>query len=282
MALGRIFRILGEQPHPARFLMSRILMRAGISERFSIPQNGFRLRFYPTSLSASLWVDPHSRVEDEEFFRRYLRAGDTVVDVGANVGSLTLTAASVVGSAGHVYAVEAHPRTFGYLRGNLAHNAAANVTPFNTALGKESGTLHFSDLRDDDINRVAEEGGGITVPVARADELPVREGRVALLKVDVEGYEWFVFQGATALLERTECVYYESYEPWFARFGYTTGDVLRELAGQGFTVLRAAGAGEWAPVPPGHTSTTLDNLVAARDPRALAARAGMRLRATDA
>ena len=273
--LGRYLGILREQPRPVRFLASRLLMRTGLSERFTIPQEGFRLRFYPTALSASLWVDPRRRQEDEHFFRRYLRSGDVVVDVGANVGNLTLTASCVVGSTGHVFAVEAHPRTFGYLRGNLANNASANVTPFNTAVGKEEGTLHFSDLSDDDINRVTEDGG-IAVPVQPLDGLPIRAGRVALMKVDVEGYERFVFQGAAALLARTDCVYYESYEEWYARFGYSTMDVVGELERSGLSVLRARGDA-WERVPPGHRSVELENLVAVRDPAAFAARMAQRV-----
>lgn len=273
--LGRYVRILREQPRPARFLASRLLMRTGMSARFSIPREGFRLRFYPTALSASLWVDPRDRQDDERFFRRYLRPGDVVVDVGANVGNLTLTASSLVGGGGHVYAVEAHPRTFGYLRGNLAHNGVSNVTPFNTAVGRKSGTVHFSDLHQDDINRVTE-GGGIPVPVRPLDALPIREGRVALVKVDVEGYEWPVFQGAAGLLARTDCVYYESFEAWFARFGYSTGDVIRELERLGFLALRADGGG-WTPAPAGHRSVELENLVAVRDLDAFAARTGARV-----
>ena len=76
--------------------------------------NGYVLNFYPTSLSLALWINPHARKDDELFFERYLRANDNVIDVGANIGSLALRAASIVKS-GRVFAVEPHPQISKYL-----------------------------------------------------------------------------------------------------------------------------------------------------------------------
>lgn len=63
-------------------------------------------------------------LQDEEwdeiaFLRTQLSAGDCFIDVGANIGLWTLTAASCVGQQGHVYSFEPNPTTFAKLRGNV-------------------------------------------------------------------------------------------------------------------------------------------------------------------
>jgi len=71
-----------------------------LCRHFEITTELYRLRFFPTALSCALWTDPRARQADEDFYRRYLRRDDTVVDVGANVGNLTLAAAALVGARG--------------------------------------------------------------------------------------------------------------------------------------------------------------------------------------
>jgi FkbM family methyltransferase len=63
--------------------------------------------------------------------RTFLREGSTVIDVGANIGDLTVPLATIVGSSGRVYAIESHPETFNVLCANLALNALVNTKPIN-------------------------------------------------------------------------------------------------------------------------------------------------------
>ena len=86
-------------------------------------------RFYPTTRTASVWLD-RTKIRNDEvrFLRAYLREGDTYVDVGANIGELVLTAASAVGGGGRIVAIEAHPIIFKYLTGNVALNRIQNIT----------------------------------------------------------------------------------------------------------------------------------------------------------
>lgn len=261
----RYLSILREQRHPVRFLASRVLMRSGLSRRLVIDCGAFRLRFFPTSLTAHYWIDPGGRRHDHDFVRRYLRPGETMVDVGANVGALTLAGSLAVGDAGRVVAIEAHPRTFGYLEANVALNGRGNVRTLNFAVGAGAGTIHFSDQRSDDQNAVVQ-GGGLTVRLQTLDGLLEAEpGPVHLLKVDVEGFEREVFRGAARVLARTRCVYFESWERAFGRYGYGTPEVLRMLRDQGLQVFRAE-AGGLRPLPDGYVSSSCENLLALRDP----------------
>jgi FkbM family methyltransferase len=220
--------------------MGRLLWRTGLCHAFTIKTDLYRLRFFPTALSCAMWTDPASRGSDERFFRRYLRRGDAVVDVGANVGTLTLTAATLVEEAGRVWSIEAHPQTFRYLRENLALNHVLNVAAIQAAAADEAGTVRFADGRLDDQNHVSDATGPMAVPARRLDDL-IPDVPVSLLKIDVEGFELFALRGAPKLLRRTECVYFECAERSYARYGYQVGDVLRVLDKAGFRTFETVG-----------------------------------------
>jgi FkbM family methyltransferase len=247
-------------------------MATGACRFFTIQQDGFVVRFHPANLSSQLWIDPHGRDEALAFFRDYLEPGDFVVDVGANIGDTVLAAAVRVGAAGHVVGIEPHPRTFKYLQDNVALNRAANVETLNAAAGAAAGTVRFSDDRRDDMNRVG--AGPLEVRVARLDDLVGGSAEVALLKVDVEGYEKFVFEGATEVLRRTRCVLFEVSSLHFPRFGYTTADLLALLDRAGFRLFRPLGGRRLESIPLTFDTERFDNLLALRDVTDFARRTG--------
>jgi FkbM family methyltransferase len=238
--MKRYWEILKRQNRPVKFLISRVLMRMGISSLFLIRREGVTLRFYPTSLSAHLWIDPMDRRWDDDFLKSYLRPGETVIDAGANVGSLAVLAAAVVGPRGRVYAIEPHPLIFSYLKKNISLNRFSNVATFNVALGNREQFVMFSDCRTDDQNKVSRESG-LLVSMKKLDDLGIQDQQISLLKIDVEGYEKFVIQGAAETLKRVSCIYFESGEEQNRRNGYSTRDILRLLETAGFAVYRSPG-----------------------------------------
>lgn len=251
--------------HPIRFLLGHALRVSRLCNLLTIPGEGYRLQFYPTNISVLLWADPHDRDDDLRFLRNLLRPGDVMLDVGANIGQTAIVGAQSVGSSGEVHAFEPHPQVYQYLVGNLQRNGLDRVKTHNVALGSEDGTVSFSKRRADDQNSVATEATGLEVPVRRLDEFPVREGQIALLKVDVEGYEKFVLDGATALLPRVMCVKAEVSDPMFARFGQSTAQVVGLLMDAGFEVFRPGGDGHYHKLPRDHRVSTIDEVVAIRD-----------------
>ena len=233
--LGR----LREEKRPARFLASRILRATRLCSLFTIQRDGFRLRFYPTAGSATLWLDP-SPCREEQFLASFLRPGDTYIDVGANIGALALKAAAIVGRSGSVNAFEAHPRTFRFLQGNLRLNGFRNVTAVNRALSDKPGVVRFTDLHTDDQNSIRNDGA-ISVEAARLDDVIQAQGPVALLKIDVEGAEKMVLEGAPRTLARTRAVYFEYSDRMAAAFGYGMADLRRILESAGFRIERVGG-----------------------------------------
>lgn len=187
------------------------------------------------------------------------------MDIGSNIGDLTLAGACVVGREGKVYSFEPHTRTYRFLAANIALNECLNVVAFNLALGDKQSEMLLVDLgRSDDQNRVSEEGRGMPVKMARLDDLLPSESWIQLLKIDVEGYEKFVLEGASRTLEKTSCVYFESSEGHFKRYGYNCGDVITILENKGFKVFRLVGEDSLAPCGVNCSSETLENLIAVR------------------
>lgn len=146
------------------------------------------------------WYCGLHEVHEMAFVLHVLRPDDLFVDVGANVGSYTVLASGA--AKAETVAVEPVPATFRALRRNVLLNEIdGRVRLCHVGLADEGGVLRFSAALDT-MNHVlgpGEDGPAVEVPVVRLDDL--LEGRVpAVIKIDVEGYERFVLEGAARTL----------------------------------------------------------------------------------
>jgi FkbM family methyltransferase len=144
--------------------------------------------------------------------------GDTVIDVGANVGRYTILSSKIVGIKGRVIAIEPDPNTFQILKKNLELNKCANVTAINCAAYSEDleSLRLFCPLRDSGrsiYNTVMEQRTTtekfINVPAAKLDSIvqqdfALSEHKVNWIKIDVEGAEFEVLKGAEEILSRSK------------------------------------------------------------------------------
>lgn len=236
--LAELARTLREEAHPVRRLMAMGLKRTGLGQLLTFAVRDYRLRFYPSAVSAALWFKRDDRKADYEVITRYLRPGDAYIDVGANIGSTVIPAARRIGPLGTALAFEPHPRICGYLKGNIALNRLTNVKVHCSAVGSEPGVARLTDSRCDDCNEVAATGM-LEIPVVTLDNIASALAQIALLKVDVEGYEMHVFAGGKQTLARTACVYFElSSDSYCRRLGYATTELLSMLANSGFSLFR--------------------------------------------
>lgn len=147
-----------------------------------------------------------------DLFRQLCRPGDVVVEVGANIGTHTVALADMVGNGGRVFAFEPQRIVFYTLCANMAINSIDNVECFNVAVGAAQGSLGIPDIDYGQANNfggisVEEFIGGQGVPVVRLDDF-LSLPRLKLLKIDVEGMEGPVIQGARALIEQHRPVLY--------------------------------------------------------------------------
>ena len=139
--------------------------------------------------------------EDMAFVVHALRPGDVFVDVGANVGSYTILAAGVSGAS--CVALEPVPRTFGSLLDNVRLNdLMSRVVCRNVAAGSAEGTIAFTADLDTMNHAVAPDESSrsvLTVPVTTLDSI-LGETRPTMIKIDVEGFETRVIDGAQETL----------------------------------------------------------------------------------
>ena len=132
-----------------------------------------------------------------------LRPGDVMHDVGAHHGYYTLLASDAVGDGGLVAAFEPRPVYLRYLRKHLRINGCANVEVFNVCVGDKSGTCAFDTRYGTGRGRISPKGK-LWVEMIRLDDL-VGKGRLPppnLIKIDVEGAEKLVLDGAREVISR--------------------------------------------------------------------------------
>jgi FkbM family methyltransferase len=137
------------------------------------------------------WKQAERNTRDIFFHAYEPREGDTVLELGAEYGTETVTLSRAVGSTGRVIAVEAHPWTCELLRRTIAENGLTNVEVVNAAVVGKVGTVTISDSHDATLTNTVFAETGIEVPGVTVDALVVQFGltRIDLLKVNIEGAE---------------------------------------------------------------------------------------------
>lgn len=197
---------------------------------------------------AMVWL---GREEEQDLaaLRCVLRAGETFVDCGANIGLWTLVAATAVGKAGHVFAFEPNPSTFARLSEHVRANGMESfVTPTCAACGAVAGNLPFVFSGEHNQSHLAQagEGGAAPVPVMTLDAA-IANQPVHGIKIDVEGGEREVLAGAKEILQRSRpwvCVEFNASLAGTGRLG--DWEVHRFLTGLGYGCrpMEEAGRGD--------------------------------------
>jgi FkbM family methyltransferase len=168
--------------------------------------NGTRLvvRRGMTGATGNVYAGLHE-FEDMAFVLHLLRPGDRFVDVGANVGSYTVLAASV---GAECEAFEPGADAFAALRLNIDVNRFSQpVRAHRVAVGRTAGTLRFTSGLDT-VNHVLHDGeadsvDSVAIAVTTLNSA-IPPGRDTVIKMDVEGYETEVVAGSSAVLQREE------------------------------------------------------------------------------
>jgi FkbM family methyltransferase len=148
--------------------------------------------------------EPHTT----EVFKRFIRPGMTVVDIGANVGWFTMLAASLVGPSGSVVAVEPWSENCRLIITSLRRNGFDHVELWPLALDRQRGWAHFMTHVGSNGGLIGAEpddiasGRGTIVPTFTLDELVGDDRPIDFVKIDVEGAEHRVLLGGQRTLER--------------------------------------------------------------------------------
>ena len=143
---------------------------------------------------------PHQKPTDE-LLKKLIRSGDLIFDIGANIGYLSLLFNSLLKNTGTVVAIEPSTRCFHQLQRNTAF--AEKIQTLNVAISNRTEKLRFAEtkcLERSSLETVNTYAKTIDVEEIQLDDLCLKYGMPDFIKIDVEGHEFAVFQGAEKML----------------------------------------------------------------------------------
>jgi FkbM family methyltransferase len=221
---------------------------------------------------------------DKRVYLSFVRAGNVVLDVGANVGTHAVFLSHLVRAEGKVLAFEPLPPNIGVLRETIRRRSRfPNIEVIQRAVGNPTrvGTEVTITAPGDDLTQASlrrhdagswENVTGVWEHTVRLTSLDAesevqRLTSIDFVKIDVEGGELDVWKGAAQTFRRHHpLVYCEVYEKWASSFGYTPGDLFAFAKFLGYTGARAITKGRVHAMsletssPPGMFDTSSDVL----------------------
>jgi FkbM family methyltransferase len=253
-----------EHPWPRRILrtlqfgLARLTSRDGFVTARAAP---FDLSF--TGPAADVITRHIYRLGSHEpaitrYLLEHVRLGptDVAIDIGANLGWYSVLLNRLSAGGARIYAFEPDPQTFKLLRTNLTANQATRVNAFNFALGAAPGSAQLRRYKDSNNGRHSlipgdDIAGSVTVPLDTLAHFWEAQGlntaRIAFMKVDVEGFEYFVLKGAGELLRRCDKLLLE-YSPASLALANLPANALIELLAASGLTARAFVNGQLVPV----------------------------------
>ena len=242
-AAGQLLRL------PLRCLPSRLVVPI-----LSGPSRGLRWR--TGAFDHGCWLGSFE-IEKQQLIRDRVREGMTVFDIGAHVGFYTLLLSRAVGDSGNVFAFEPWPANVSDCIAHVQMNHLRNVVVVPAAVGNASGLASFASGKSSSTGGLAQDDTAVRVACFTLDEL-LATGRFLVpdvIKVDVEGAESQVLEGAQALLRQRA-------PTWFIALHSADQKqaCLRLLADAGYAVSGLNGE----PCDPRLPSAAPDEIIATR------------------
>lgn len=191
---------------------------------------------------------------ETELFKERVKKGMVVVDIGANIGYYTLIAAKLVGKSGFVYAFEPGPTSYEWLRKNIEINRYTNVVPVQKAVSNKRGKaklwldktdIAISSFSKDNVllfssHKAVEEDSFVEVGMITLDEFfenMVRNNKIDIIKIDTQGTEGLVIDGAEKMLRRNNLkIFMEFWPDGLRSVGTDPLRLLSKLREYGFKI----------------------------------------------
>lgn len=190
-----------------------------------------------------------------KFVKKEIKEGDTVLDLGANIGYWTCLLAELVGDKGHVYAFEPEPNNFELLKKNVEINGYRNVTLEQKAVSNKTGKtkLFISDVKTD--HRIYDWFGhqdSIEIDAVRLDDyFKGKKVIIAYIKSNLQGADFAALQGMLSLIKEAKNLkmIVEYHPDTMLEFGSEPREFIDLLTYEGFK-LYDVGRCEMKPIVP--------------------------------
>ncbi|HID18118.1 TPA: FkbM family methyltransferase [Candidatus Bathyarchaeota archaeon] len=202
---------------------------------------GYKLHLNPNdSLCGAMASGIYERFE-VDLFRRVVKEGDVIVDVGAHIGYYTLLAAALIGKNGKVYAFEPEPLSFSILTRNVKENNFNDrVILVKRAVSDKTAKVKLFPLNKNLRSYVTlPSGKTVDIETTTLDEFfEDKNWKVDVVKIDVDGAESLVFSGMKKIVEqnRNLKVFMEFSPIKLKRFGTEPHKFLEKIMDWGFVV----------------------------------------------
>lgn len=193
------------------------------------------LRFFKRSFEYKVFNYIYENISD----------GDIAVDVGANVGMVSLFMSSIVGKKGRVFAIEASNRNSKVLNKNIEINNIENITVINYAVSDSEKEIFMKSPKGDNNDALltmtndTDDGFGEPSVSLTFDKIVEMWSikNVKLIKIDIEGAELLFFKGAENFFKGNKpFLIFETLDIYCERFGYSSIDVLVMVYSWGYKV----------------------------------------------
>ena len=157
------------------------------------------------SLKLSLY--PYT-VEQTDFFKKNIKEGDIVLDLGAHIGYFTCLFAQLVGKSGKVFSFEPEPNNFKLLKKNVEVNGYKHVTVEQKAVSDVKGIIKMYISNSPKDHRIYDRHDGkesIQIESVRLDEyFKDFSGKINAVKSNIQGADFAAFQGMKSIIEKSK------------------------------------------------------------------------------
>jgi len=248
--LKKIFRLLPSQtpefiytkilkPKPLLKMANWLILRI-IPENITLPSG--RILFFNKKdpvISCALALDVYEKFETE-LFKREIKPGMTVIDVGANIGYYTIMSADMVGPTGKVICVEPDSQSVEMLKKNIEANKFNNIECINKALSDKEGVVGFySSVKNRADNRIYDPGDGrvyTEIKTTTLDKILSPDTKIDFLKIDIQGAEALAIDGMKESIGRSGkmTLFTEFWPSSIEKTGRSAEKFLQKLIAFGF------------------------------------------------
>jgi FkbM family methyltransferase len=200
-----------------------------------------------------MYVDVHAPAEllfgtyekpVTELFKKEIKQGMTVIDIGAHIGYYTLLAARLVGSKGKVFAFEPAPDNYALLVKNIAINGYKNVIPVQKAIWNKTDRLKLVLCSYESVAHHISVSSNVKEEIVFVDAISLDEyfkdksTQIDFIKMDIEGAEMFALQGMSNIIKNNKNlkIITEFCPEHLRRVGSSPEEFLLKLMRAGFKV----------------------------------------------